>query len=232
METIKNLTVDILAERLVNLRESGKSGLVAYFAFEDSDDVSVVYFHELDTVSINCPIGRCYCNFSCSNAWKQYLEDFIEWGGGTESRVDNPDGYLADAYDSLIWLLAHADDGLDDDWACEDIDFAELDADNESYGIFRLCGGETVGQDILAFREKLVSGGHFTISGKDGSVFEFGLDYDTVFSLVYYADEIYQDDVDGPVPVKVSRRLLRTAGFDTLYAKSKAFILLNFVNAG
>lgn len=253
MKTDGNLTVDILARRIYDLRESRKSGLVAYLPYDNSrdgeeycmnDHMGIVYFYELDTVFFTFLEYQSYYGFKESKSLESSLKDYIKESGGAESKVKNPDEYLSTAYSTVIWEMTH------DSEECPDLDNDDYDGHYksynpefmdkwEAYNSFRLCGEETVGQDILAFRKKLVSGEHLTITGKDGSVYEFSLerddqateysDYNTVFSLIYCAHEIYQDETDGPIPVIVYHKLLRTTEFNTLYAKSKTFIFLNFI---
>ena len=255
---MRNITIDELRERLDNLRNGSRSGVITFKAENgvrksDGDfwenHCSIIYFHEIGILWAGYLMwNNTYCNIASDRCVSGLLDGYLKETGGTESDISETGwtetDYTEKCYIDRIWDMSH-------DWdECADLDADDFDGEYGSYNVccvknfktfdaFRLCGQTSVSDDIKAFRKLIDTDGTFEVVGKDGKTHRFAVtrndesrefsDYDTTYSLNLVSDETYMDETEGPIPVRVCRCLLHALELGTIYAKSRTFIYVNFV---
>jgi len=233
-----------LRDRLETLKKEGRSGIIVICGDPEIDIEwnYMIYFHSLNRIHITHDWGDEYFDADSDRLITNVLKEFEvrkDWLTLAELGINEAD-FLRDKLSSFLWQMVHDIEDIPSEYD-EDEEFKELGfkaPDSEvidpcSNG-FTLFGSSDLETDIMRFHEFVSCDDDrvFSIAGRDFSIVKLEDESGEItYSLSLGCDDFYDDDETGArIPVISFRLVLNNYDWRNLYARTRSFVYLNFID--
>lgn len=230
-----------LRDRLETLKKEGRSG-VFIICGDPEIDIEwnyMIYFHSLNRIHITHDWGDEYFDADSDRLITNVLKEFEvrkDWLTLAELGINQAD-FLRDKLSSFLWQMVNdlrdIPPEYDEDETLKELGLKAPDSEDINNN-FTLFGSSDLETDIKRFHElvSLDDNRVFSITEREFSIgkheYESG---EITYSLSLGCDDFYDDDETGArIPVISFRRVLNNYDWRNLYARTRSFVYLNFID--